>query len=428
MGLSPHSAPSLRAATQQYPAAAPANPAVACLKNTPRRDPAHRGAASPRGRSAPGNGPGPLFGADGSGTRPAGHAWIATRQPHTAARRPAVVALRLPGIGSGRSSWRRSRTWAPSTTRSSPTPRPGSATSSRQATSHMGTSMSEASANCSRTTCATQRRRTSSPGSESGRTLCASPAGQMSFRFGPAPAPASRSREQASVAGSLTSATSGPSGSRSSASAALQSCLESRLRDLTERAGSTLYKLIWKELVTPSGRRYCLLRASARRTSGTESTGWPTPTVQDSASSGARDYSTESGRHSGTTLTDAARLAGWPTPLKSNADRGGQESRAMGETRHGSNLMDFALLAGRGTKGPPLNEQARLAQALPMASGPEPTGSPVATATRGQLNPDHSRWLMGLPAEWDACTPTETPSSRKSRRRSSAQPSTQSTR
>jgi hypothetical protein len=38
---------------------------------------------------------------------------------------------------------------------------------------------------------------------------------------------------------------------------------------------------------------------------------WPTPTAGDSKASGAAGYSTESGRHSGTTLTDAtARAAG----------------------------------------------------------------------------------------------------------------------
>jgi hypothetical protein len=40
----------------------------------------------------------------------------------------------------------------------------------------------------------------------------------------------------------------------------------------------------------------------------------------DSKCSGAAGYSTESGRHSGTTLTDAARM--WPTLMKSDPERG----------------------------------------------------------------------------------------------------------
>jgi DNA (cytosine-5)-methyltransferase 1 len=51
-----------------------------------------------------------------------------------------------------------------------------------------------------------------------------------------------------------------------------------------------------------------------------------------------------------------------------------------------------------------------------LTSGLTAIGSPAATEKPGQLNPAHSRWLMGYPAEWDACAPTATPSSRKSRK------------
>ena len=284
---------------------------------------------------------------------------------------------------------------------------------------------------------------TFSPELESGPSRCVPVAGPTTAPSGPAPVLASLSARQAKAMGLLTSGTYGPPSTTSSASAALQKSVESRLRAKLSMLGSTLYTLTWKPWVTPSGVSRFRLRASVRRTSGTETTGpagWPTPAASDGVGGkGFRPGVSMTGRmpdgskvtmdlsasvklamsgwpSPGSAVIDAkavppimgnrkptdpqigladvaVHLAGWPTPTVADVSGGGQAKRAMGETRHGSNLNDFVMLTK--TQGP-----ARL-----TASGQLLTGSSAGMESGGQLSPAHSLWLQLGPfaTEWLRC-------------------------
>src|SRR5690606_3041810 len=85
----------------------------------------------------------------------------------------------------------------------------------------------------------------SSPVSVSGATRSDRPDGPTTGQSGPEAARASLSARQAKERGLLTSGTYGQRSTTSSASAALQLFLESRLRARTASDGSTLYNLTW---------------------------------------------------------------------------------------------------------------------------------------------------------------------------------------
>lgn len=150
--------------------------------------------------------------------------------------------------------------------------------------------------------------------------LLDAPAGMTIDLFGLAHAHASPSVMPDSARAKKTSATSGPSGAVSSASAALAQSLESRLRAKLLLTGSTMCKLTWKRRHTPLRRSICALRASARRTGDKDCGGWPTPTARDFRHANARAWAERNGGKKGEQLNNAVvHLACWATPAAAHA-------------------------------------------------------------------------------------------------------------
>jgi hypothetical protein len=143
--------------------------------------------------------------------------------------------------------------------------------------------MREASVMCPPETCSDTPSVTSLQESEVVATPFDSPDGQTTNPYGRVLAHASLSARQAREKGLLTSGTFGQTGSGSSDTGDLTSCLGNRLKVQLDGLGSTLFSLTWKEAVTPAGRRYSLLRASGHRTDGTGLTGWVTPRANGDA-------------------------------------------------------------------------------------------------------------------------------------------------
>lgn len=287
----------------------------------------------------------------------------------------------------------------------------GSATSSGLDTSRPATLTSEASLTLSPTTSSATSNAISSQASADGRSHSGLQDGQTTDLFGQEVAPASRSLPPARARRPMTNATCGLRGFLSSPSAALQSSLESRLKRRLDGAGSTLFSLTWKAKATPAGRPYCQLAASGHRTSDNDVGSWPTSMAGTPAQKGYNEAgNTDSGRK-------VVALASWATPNTVDAKLGNRNGDGQAQLCH--QVLMAAWSTPRANKwGFP---DAHGSHEQPI-SGPTPNGSPAQTEKPGQLDPDHSRWVMGYSAAHLSCAPTETPSFLKSRRNLSAQP------
>ena len=288
-----------------------------------------------------------------------------------------------------------------------------------QGTFPTDTSIREALRTCDPQTWLALHNAISSPESAFGPTPSDGPAGLMTALCGPAHALASLSATQAKEMGLLTSGIYGHTSCTSSASAALQSSLASKLQAKTASLGSTLWRLTWKARTTPLGRSICALRASAHPTSDSGCTGWPTPTTEANTHCYGPDRTIQLKTYGAARLTDwndqwpvgsAANLAGWATPTARDwispfAGQEWLESRAQMKTGKPLSEQVFTLVP----QGP-----ARL-----TATGHLLTGSLAGTASGGRLSPAHSRWLMGLPPEWSSCAATAMDSWLPPRKRSS---------
>lgn len=160
---------------------------------------------------------------------------------------------------------------------------------------------------------------------------------------------------------------------------------------------------------------------------------WPTPTSGDAKESGAAGYSTDSGRHSGTTLTDAA-VRRWPTPTTFDAEHAtphsehneslssasGKWPTPISSDTNGSREEDGRRSTGLNTKAENwATPAARDWKSDDPTQSPDhspPLGRQVLKGTgaecRKRLNPLFVEWLMGLPFGWTGFEPLGTVSAR----------------
>jgi hypothetical protein len=192
----------------------------------------------------------------------------------------------------------------------------------------------------------------SSQESEDGVEHYNSQDGVQTDLFGQEALPVSPSQQPGKEKEKMTHGIFGQSSLISSESANLQQSLVSRLRQLSDLGGSTIYKLTLKEKVTPQGRSYFQLAASVPRTKERDSSSWPTPKAKEVTEDydqyikrmKSSKHEKNRGKTEPASVSMAAQLTSWPTPTQRDykggrkLDSNAQNSSATTGVRYGLSL------------------------------------------------------------------------------------------
>ena len=174
----------------------------------------------------------------------------------------------------------------------------------------------------------------------------------------------------------------GRSSSISLRSADLQQSLGSKLAQLSDMDGSTIYRLTLKQKTTPARRLYFHLAASAHHTKENACFSWPTPVAADVRDRGKFD------------------------------DPSVQRRIKIKKTIELSMLVASVAPYRHAKKSPRAQEIATSGKTLQSSTAETESTAPY------QLNPRFSLWLMGYPIEWAYCAERVTQSSHKRQSRS----------